>query len=94
MSVLRILRYNDSLVTWIVVSLTTAEFKSLIFSVSGIAVSYTANIFILVILYDFRLLPAQFCYLIVYIRKVQSRVQIPYRYAPWEISSGAENLVV
>jgi hypothetical protein len=32
--------------------------------------------FILMILYDFRLLPAQFCYIILYIRKAESRVQI------------------
>jgi hypothetical protein len=32
--------------------------------------------FILMILYDFCLLPTQFCYMIVYIRRVESRVQI------------------
>jgi hypothetical protein len=48
-----ILCYNGSLVTWTVVSLTTAKFKPLIFSVFGFALSYTANMFILVILYDF-----------------------------------------
>jgi hypothetical protein len=45
------------------------------------------------ILYDFCLLLAQFCYIIVYERKVESRVQIADRYAPWKISSGAENLI-
>jgi hypothetical protein len=35
MPILHILRYNGSLVTWMVVSLTTAKFKPLIFSVSG-----------------------------------------------------------
>jgi hypothetical protein len=39
---------------------------------SSFALSYTANIFILTILYDFCLLPAQFCYLIVYIRNVEN----------------------
>jgi hypothetical protein len=50
--------------------------------------------FILMILYDFRLLPAQFCYIIEYIWKVESHVQIPGRCAPWEISSDAKNLVL
>jgi hypothetical protein len=36
-----------------VVSLTTAKFKPLIFSMSGFALSYTVNVFILMILYDF-----------------------------------------
>jgi hypothetical protein len=65
MPILRILCYNGSLVTWMVVSLTTDKFKPLIFSMSGFTLSYTANVFVLMILYDFSLLPAQFCYIIV-----------------------------
>jgi hypothetical protein len=76
MPVLRILCYNGSSVTWTVVSLTTAKFKPLIFSMAGFALAYTTNMFILTILYDFCLSPAQFCYTIVYMRKVESRVQI------------------
>jgi hypothetical protein len=33
-------------------------------------------------------------YTIVYIRKVQSRVQIADLWAPWKMSSGEENLVL
>jgi hypothetical protein len=44
------------------VSMTTAKFKPLTFYMSGFAFSYTTNMFILIILYDFCLLPAQFCY--------------------------------
>jgi hypothetical protein len=66
MPILRILSHNGSLVTWTVVIFTTAKIKPLIFSVSGFALSYAANMFILMILYDFCLLPAQFCYIIVY----------------------------
>jgi hypothetical protein len=51
-----ILCYNGSLVTWTVLSSTNAKFVPLIFSVSGFTVSYTANVFILIILYDFCLL--------------------------------------
>jgi hypothetical protein len=51
-----ILRYNGSLVIWTVVSLTVTEFKSFVFSMSGFALSYDANIFILMILCDFCLL--------------------------------------
>jgi hypothetical protein len=56
--ILRILCYNVSLVTWTVVSLITAKFKLLIFSISGFALSYAANMSTLMILYDFCLSPA------------------------------------
>jgi hypothetical protein len=69
-----ILCYNGSLITSTVVSVTTATYNSLMLSISGFALSYIANMFILMILYDFCLLPVQFCYIIVYIPKVESRV--------------------
>jgi hypothetical protein len=62
-----ILCYNGSLVAWMVVSLTIAKCKHLVFLMSGFALSYTGNMFILMILYDFCLLLAQFCYVIIYI---------------------------
>jgi hypothetical protein len=40
------------------------QVKPLIFSVSGFILFYTANMFILMILYDFCLSPAQFCYIV------------------------------
>jgi hypothetical protein len=52
MPILHILCYNDCLVTWTVVSLTTSKFKTLIFSVSDFTLSYTTNMFILMIPYD------------------------------------------
>jgi hypothetical protein len=94
MPILFRLRYNRSLVTSTVRSLTAAEFKPLIFSLSGFALLYAANMFVLMIFYDLCLLPAQFRYIIVYIRKVESRVQIADWCAPWKISSAAENLVL
>jgi hypothetical protein len=60
MSILLILCYNVSIVTLMVLSLTTAKFKLLEFSISGFALSFAANMFILMILYDFCLLPVQF----------------------------------
>jgi hypothetical protein len=90
MSILLILRYNGSLVTCTVASFTTDKFNPIIFSMSGFALSYATNMFILMILYDFCLLPAQFCYIIVYIWQVESRVQIANRCTPWTISNGAE----
>jgi hypothetical protein len=69
MPILIILWCNDSLVTWFV-SLTTAKFKPLIFSGSGFALSYAANMVILMILYDLCLLSAQFFYITEYIWKV------------------------
>jgi hypothetical protein len=93
MPLVLILCYNGRLVTWTVVSLTTAKFKPITFSTSGFALSYADTMFILMILYDFCLLPAQFCCTIVYIRKVKSRVQIADRCAPCKFSRGAQNLV-
>jgi hypothetical protein len=58
------------------VSSMAAKFKSHIFCMSGFALSYGANMAILMILYDPCLLPAQFCYKIVYLWKVESCVQI------------------
>jgi hypothetical protein len=55
--------YHGSLDTWRVVHMTTAKFKPHIFSVSGFALSNVANIFM--ILDDFCLLPAWFCYVII-----------------------------
>jgi hypothetical protein len=63
MPILRVLCYNGNLVTWTVVSLTTAKFKPLMFSLSGFSLFYIANMFILMNLYDFCLLPTQFYYI-------------------------------
>jgi hypothetical protein len=71
-----------------------AIMKHAVFSTPGFALSCAANMFILMILYDFCLLLAQFCYIIVYIWKVESHVQIADQCAPWKISSGVENLVL
>jgi hypothetical protein len=60
MSIARILCYNGNLFAWTVVSLTTAKFKPLTFCVPGFTLSYTTNMFILMILYYFCLSPALF----------------------------------
>jgi hypothetical protein len=61
------LHYNDSLDTRTVIHMTAAKFEPLIFSVSGLALSRETNIFM--ILHDFCLLPARFCYVIIYVRR-------------------------
>jgi hypothetical protein len=94
MYILRILCYNGSFVSWTVLSLTTAKFKPLIFSMSPFTVSYTMNVFILMILYDFCLFPAQFYYIIIYIEEAESRVQIANPCGRRKISSGADSLVL
>jgi hypothetical protein len=48
----------------------------------------------LMILYDFCLLPAQFCCIIVYMWEAESCVQIEDRCAPWKISNGMQDLVM
>jgi hypothetical protein len=93
MSILRILCYSSMLDIWTVGNLTTAKFKPFIFSVFGVVLPYTANMFILM-MYDFCLLPAQLCYIILYIQRVETCVQIADGCAPWKISSGVENLVL
>lgn len=74
MSILLILWYNGNSVTWIVVHLANAELKPLIFSMSAFALSYAAHMFILMTLYDFCLLFAQFSFVITYIKKFESYV--------------------
>jgi hypothetical protein len=61
---------------------------------SPVSLFYTTNMFILMILYDFCLSPAQFCYIIVHIQKVESSVQIVDRCIPWKIYNGAQNLAL
>jgi hypothetical protein len=56
--------------------------------------SYTATMFILMIFYDFWLFPAPLCYTVIYIRNVESCVQIAEWCAPWKISNGAQDLVL
>jgi hypothetical protein len=62
------------LVTWTVVGLTAAKFKPLILFVLGFALSYIANIWINMILYDFCLLPAQFSDEIINVRNFESHM--------------------
>jgi hypothetical protein len=50
------LRYSGSLDTGTVVCLIADKFKPLIFSVTGFALSYVSNVFVIMILYDFCLL--------------------------------------
>jgi hypothetical protein len=59
--------------------LTTAKFKPLIFSMSGFAFSFIANMFILMIVYDFCLLPT--CMLSV--RRPQNMLEWSERLANW-----------
>jgi hypothetical protein len=79
---------------WTIVNMTAAKFKSLVFPVSGFALSIIANIFMFMILYDFCLLPAWFCYVIVNVRNLESHVNIVDRCAPRETANGAENLIL
>jgi hypothetical protein len=83
MPILWILCYNGSLVIWMILSVITAKFKPLIFSM-----------FILMTMHDFFLSPAQFYYIIVHIREVESSVQIADRRALWKISNGAQKFVL
>jgi hypothetical protein len=60
---------------------------------STFALSYAANMFILMFFYEFSFLPGQFCYIIVYIRKIESSVEITDRCATCKIVSG-ENAIL
>jgi hypothetical protein len=74
--------------------MTAAKFKPLIFSVSGFTLSNVANIFIFMILDDFCLLPALFCYVIINVRNFESFMHIANRCALPKIANGAENPVL
>jgi hypothetical protein len=86
--------HNGSLVTWTVVCLTAAKFKPFIFLTSDFALFSAPNVCIFMISYDFCLLSAKFCYVVIYVRKFESHVQIPNQCAHWEIANGAENFVL
>jgi hypothetical protein len=62
--------------------------------VVGFALSSVANIFIFVILYDFRLLPAQFCNKITPLWNFESHMQIAGQCAPWKRANSADHLVL
>jgi hypothetical protein len=65
-----------------------------LYFLSVFAMPYAANMVILMILYDFCLLPAQFHIIIIYVWKVESCLQIADRCALWKISNDVENLVL
>jgi hypothetical protein len=92
MPILLISCYNRSLITWTAVSLTTAKFKPVVFSVSGFALSYATNMFLWFCMTSACCLYSFVIRIIVYIRKVKGRVQIADRHAPWKISSDAETV--
>jgi hypothetical protein len=75
------LTYNVSLIFWPVVSLTDAMFKPLMSFVSGLALPCFANRLILMVLYDFSLLPA-----------LENRVEIADMCASWKVANGRETL--
>jgi hypothetical protein len=89
MPILHILFYNSSLVTWTVVSLSTLHFLCL---ASPCRIPRTCSFSWFC--YDFCLSPAQFYYIIVYKRKIESYMSIADWCAPWKISSGGQNLVL
>jgi len=66
--------FNDTLVTWTVISLTAAKFKPRVLPVHGFDLSYVANSCISVILDDYCLLPAQLCNKNTEVRNVESHV--------------------
>jgi hypothetical protein len=53
-----------------------------------------ANICVYMILYDFCLLPATFCYVVINIQHVESHVPLVGQCVPWKFANGAENLVL
>jgi hypothetical protein len=71
--------------------MTATKFKPLIFSVSGFALSNVVNILIFMILDDFCLLPARFCYVIINVRNLESLMYIANQYVPRKIANGVEN---
>jgi len=57
-----------------VICLTATKFQPFKFPVLGFPLAYVSNIYIIMILYDFRLLPACFCYIILNVRNFKSQM--------------------
>jgi hypothetical protein len=74
-------------------STNAAKFKLPVFSISGHALFYVANVFIPMIVYDLCLLSAQFCRAITNIRYLENHMEISNRYTPRKIIIDTENLV-
>jgi hypothetical protein len=72
-----------SLDTWIVLCLTTIKFEPSLFSVSSFTLANVANIYTFMILFDFCLLPEEFCNQIVCVHNFERHMQITDRYVPW-----------
>jgi hypothetical protein len=66
-----------------IVYLTATKFQSFVFSVLCLTVSYAADIFVIVILNDFCLFPANFCYEVINIRNLELRMHIPGLCSLW-----------
>lgn len=75
-----------------VVSQTAAKIKPLIFSLSGFALSYDSNICIFIILYTFRLVPAQSCDKITNTLYTATHTQTDNRCRPPDTDNSAQNL--
>jgi hypothetical protein len=69
-------------------------FKPPIFCVSVSALSSVANICVFMFPYGLCLLPAQFCCVIIYVRKFESHVHIVSRCSSGKIASGADNCLI
>jgi hypothetical protein len=74
--------------------LAAAKFKPLVFYASGFSFSDAATICICVILYGLWLFPARFPYVIINMPHMKSLVQLADLCAPWELTSGAVNLLL
>jgi hypothetical protein len=71
------------------------QFSYFLLSTSSfLTLSHAESTFILTILYNHCLLPAQYCYIIVYKLKIDSGVQIADQCPPWKISSDVDNLLL
>jgi hypothetical protein len=80
--------YNGSLGTWTVVCLTATKFKPLIFPLLGspcpILRTFAFSLFCVTSAVCLR-------YIVIYVRKFESHLQIANRRISWKMSSGAEN---
>jgi hypothetical protein len=59
---------NGNLDTWKILCLIATKFEPFVFPVLGFYFVYVSDIYIIVSLYDFRLLPTYFCYVTLGVR--------------------------
>jgi hypothetical protein len=77
-----------------ILCLTAAKSEPFIFPVLGFVFACVSKIYIFMILYDFCLLLASFCYIVVNVRNFECQMKSAGRCVPLQVTSGAEGSIL